>query len=216
MLGYSIEATPKHVVARITYDNTFVICSFICGPDTHGPHEFIIRYNSRDTGFKYEQGFNILYKNPNDYRFEYAADGLNVDKIFKPFVNVLGNTLNYELYQSRLQNTTITAPAGLTTKEVFVLDTSYFVIGDIYLLEIDPRYDWSKISKTPIKIPHRVYTICEDVCSTVVDFMLGGIEGRDGLLRIQVHADEIEDGLVTVKRTLTNESLLSKEDEQNA
>jgi hypothetical protein len=217
MLGYSIEATSKHVVTRIIYDNTFVICSFICGPDTHGPHEFIIRYNSRDTGFKYEQGFNILYKNPDDYCFEYAADGLNVDKIFKPFVNILRNTLNYELYQSRFQDTTITAPEGLMTKEVFVLDTSYFVIGDIYLLEIDPKYDWSKISTTPIKIPQRVYAICEDVCSTVIDFMLGGIEGRDGLLRIQVHADEIEDGLVTVKRVLMNESLeFSKEDKQNA
>lgn len=224
MLGYTIEATPKHVVTRITYDSTFVICSFICGPDTHGPHEFIIRYNSRDTGFKYEQGFNILYKNPDCYCFEYAADGLNVDKIFKPFVNILRNTLNYELYQSRFQDTTITAPAGLTTKEVFVLDTSYFVIGDIYLLEIDPKYDWSKISTTPIKIfsttpikiPQRVYAICEDVCSTVIDFMLGGIEGRDGLLRIQVHADEIEDCLVTVKRVLMNETLSSKEDEQNA
>lgn len=216
MLGYSIEATPKHVVVRIIYDNTFVICSFICGPDTHGPHEFIIRYNSRDTGFKYEQGFNILYKNPNDYCFEYAADGLNVDKIFKPFVNVLRNTLNYELYQSRFQDTTITAPAGLTTKEVLVLDTSYFVIGDIYLLEIDPTYDWSKISVIPIKIPQQVYAICGDVCSTVIDFMIGGIEGRDSLLRIPVHTDEIESGLVTVKRVLKNETLFSKEDEQNA
>jgi hypothetical protein len=41
--------------------------------------------------------------------------------------------------------------------------------------------------------------------------MLGGIEGRDGLLRIQVHADEIEDGLVTVKRVLANERVLMNE-----
>lgn len=215
MLGYAslIEVAKNHVMAKIVYDE-FVLCSFTCIPDTHGPHEFIIRYNSCDTGFKYEQGFNILYKNPDDYCFEYAADGLNVDKIFKPFVNILRNTLNYELYQSRFQDTAITAPAGLTTKEVFVLDTSYFVIGDIYLLEIDPVYDWSKISTTPIKVPRWVYAICEDVCSTVIHFMLGGIDGRDQLLTMPVHADEIESGLVTVKRVLMNETLIQDADEE--
>jgi hypothetical protein len=109
---------------------------------------------------------------------------------------------------------TLTAPAGLTTKEIFVLDTSYFVIGDIYLLEIDPIYDWSKISTTPIKVPRWVYAICEDVCSTVIDFMLGGIEGRDQLFRMQVHADEIESGMVTVKRVLMNETLIQDTDEE--
>lgn len=102
--------------------------------------------------------------------------------------------------------------AGLMPKEVFVLDTSYFVIGDIYLLEIDPIYDWSKISTTPIKVPRQIYAICEDVCSTVIHFMLGGITGRDQLLTIPVHADEIEDGLVTVKRVLMNESLIQNAD----
>ena len=195
MLGYAIDVTPKHVVTQILYGddaiNAVALCSFTCEPDTHGQHEFIIRYNSSDTGFCYEHGFNILYKNPDMYCFEYAADGLNVDKVFKPFVNILRNTLNYELYQSlpQFQDTAITAPTGLMTKEVFVLDTSYFVIGDIYLLEIDPAYDWSKISTTPIKFPRRVYAICEDVCSTSIDFMFGGIEGRDDLLRIPVHAD---------------------------
>lgn len=214
MLGYVslIEVARNHVVAKIVYDE-FILCSFTCIPDTHGPHEFIIRYNSCDTGFKYEQGFNILYKNPDDYCFEYAADGLNVEKIFKPFANILRNTLNYELYQSRFQDTAITVPAGLTTKEIFVLDTSYFVIGDIYLLEIDPVYDWSKISTTPIKVPRWVYAICEDVCSTVIHFMLGGIDGRDQLLTMPVHADEIEDGLVTVKRVLMNETLIQESDE---
>lgn len=214
MLGYVslIEVAKNHVVAKIVYDE-FVLCSFTCVPDTYGPHEFIIRYNSCNTGFEYEQGFNILYKNPDDYCFEYAADGLNVDKIFKPFVNILRNTLNYELYQSlpQFQDTAITAPAGLMTKEVFVLDTSYFVIGDIYLLEIDPVYDWSKISTTPIKVPRWVYAICEDVCSTVIHFMLGGIDGRDQLFTMPVHADEIESGLVTVKRVLANERVLKNE-----
>lgn len=445
MLGYEINVSPKHVVARIIYDDTFVICSFACVPDTCGDHEFIIRYNSRDTGFKCEQGFIILYKDPESRCFEYTADGLNTEKIFKPFVNVLRNTLNYELYQqlpkvnaeeakkqqqekiaellektcaelnyrkdvmtswtrrhefasvvesiisetldqfcspkydkqhelfhqyvrylmrnkkvdpnaidnSRYSYTVTTgdnnaslkfdivadgeltsrylfetspvmitsivveshdcksplgycdttdiilqthvdgnkepkevtticqlqrgddgaiqlircfdpvttcgpciceklflafhavighsvaAPAllqetceeykeetmdtetnvsaikaGLMTKEVFVLDTSYFVIGDIYLLEIDHAYDWNKISTTPIKAPRWVYAICEDVCSAVIDFMLGGIEGRDGLLRIQVHADEIESGLVTVKRVLMNETLIQDSDEE--
>jgi len=216
MLGYAIEATPKHVVTRIVYGDAITLCSFTCIPDLYGQHEFIIRYNSCDTGFKYEQGFNILYKNPDDYCFEYAADGLNVDKVFKPFVNILRNTLNCELYQSlpQFQNTAITVPAGLKTKEIFVLDTSYFVIGDIYLLEISPTYDWSKISTTPIKVPRWVYAICEDVCSTVIDFMIGGIEGRDDLLGIPVHADEIEDGLVTVKRVLMNETLIQDADEE--
>lgn len=108
---------------------------------------------------------------------------------------------------------TLTVPAGLMTKEIFVLDTSYFMIGDIYLLEIDPKYDWSKISTTPIKVPRWVYAICEDVCSTVIDFMLGGIDGRDQLFRMQVHADEIESGLITVKRVLMNETLIQTEDE---
>ena len=213
MLGYAIEATPNHVVTRIVYGDAITLCTFTCKPDIYGQHEFIIRYNSYDTGFEYAKGFNILYKNPDGYCFEYAADGLNVDKVFKPFVNILRNTLNYELYQSRFQDTTITAPAGLMTKEVFVLDTSYFVIGDIYLLEIDPVYDWSKISTTPIKVPRQVYAICEDVCSTVIHFMLGGITGRDQLLTMPVHADEIEDGLVTVKRVLTNETLIQDTDE---
>lgn len=177
--------------------------------------EFIIRYNSRDTGFKYDQGINILYKNPDMYCFEYTADGLNTEKVFKPFVNILRNTLNHELYQSlpQFQDNEITAPVGLTTKEIFVLDTSYFVIGDIYLLEIDPIYDWSKISTTPIKVPRWVYAICEDVCSTVINFMLGGIDGRDQLFRIPVHADEIESGLVTVKRVLMNDTLIQDVDE---
>ena len=219
MLGYAIDVTSKHVVTQILYGddatNAVPLCSFICEPDTHGPHEFIIRYNSYDTGFCCDQGFNILYKNPDMYCFEYAADGLNVDKVFKPFVNILRNTLNYELYQSRFQDTTITAPAGLMTKEIFVLDTSYFVIGDIYLLEIDPAYDWSKISTTLIKVPRQVYAICEDVCPTVIDFMIGGIEGRDDLLGIPVHADEIESGLVTVKRVLMNETLIQDTDEEH-
>ena len=214
MLGYAIEAMPNHVVTRIVYGDAITLCTFTCKPDMYGQHEFIIRYNSQDTGFEYAKGFNILYKNPDDYCFEYAADGLNVDKIFKPFVNILRNTLNYELYQSRFQDTAITAPAGLKTKEIFVLDTSYFVIGDIYLLEISPAYDWSKISTTPIKVPRWVYAICEDVCSTVIDFMIGGIEGRDDLLGIPVHADEIEDGLVTVKRVLMNETLIQDADEE--
>ena len=209
MLGYMslIEVAKNHVVAKIIYDE-FILCSFTCIPDTHGPYEFIIRYNSCNTGFEYEQGFNILYKNPDMYCFEYAADGLNVEKVFKPFVNILRNTLNYELYQSRFQDTAITAPAGLMTKEVYVLDTSYFVIGDIYLLEIDSIYDWSKISTTPIKVPRQIYAICKDVCSTVINFMIGYIQGqRDSLLTIPVHADEIESGLITVKRVLTNETL---------
>lgn len=447
LLGYEINVSPKHVVARIIHDDTFVICSFTCVPDTCGNHEFIIRYNSRDTGFKYDQGFIILYKDPDGRCFEYTADGLDTEKIFKPFVNVLRNTLNYEMYQQLPKvnaeeakkqqqekiaellektcdelnhrkdvmtfwtqrhefasvvesiisetldqfcspeydrqhelfhqyvrylmhnikidpnvidqsryNYTITAgdnnaslkfdivadgeftrwysfetspvmiasivveshdckspigycdttdiileshvdgnkepkeatticqlqrgddgaiqlircfdpittcgpsiceklflafhavighsvaapavlqetceeykeetmdtetnvsaiKAGLMTKEVFVLDTSYFVIGDIYLLEIDSIYDWSKISTTTIKVPRQIYAICEDVCSTVIHFMLGGITGRDQLLTMPVHADEIESGLVTVKRVLTNESLeFSKEDKQN-
>jgi hypothetical protein len=149
------------------------------------------------------------------YCFEYAGDGLNVDKVFKPFVNILHNTLNCELYQSlpQFQDTAITAPAGLKTKEIFILDTSYFIIGDIYLLEIDPIYDWSKISSTPIKIPRQVYAICADVSSTVINFMIGGIEGRDYLLGFPVHTDEIESGLVTVKRVLMNETLIQTEDE---
>lgn len=210
MLGYAIDVTPNHVVTRIVYCDDITLCSFTCEPDTHGQHEFIIRYNSCDTGFEYAQGFNILYKNPDFYCFEYAADGLNVEKVFKPFVNILRNTLNQELYQSLscFQDTEIVAPAGLTTKEVFILDTSYFVIGDIYLLKIDPKYDWSKISSTPVKVPRQVYAICEDVCSTVIDFMIGNIEGRDSLFRIPVHADEIESGLITVKRVLMNESLI--------
>ena len=227
MLGYEINVSPKHVVARIIYDDTFVICSFACVPDTCGNHEFIIRYNSRDTGFKYEQGFIILYKDPESRCFEYTADGLNTEKIFKPFVNVLRNTLNYEMYQQlpktsgfeeskeEMMDTETKASAikaGLMPKEVFVLDTSYFVIGDIYLLEIDPIYDWSKISTTPIKVPRQIYAICEDVCSTVIHFMLGGIAGRDQLLTMPVHADEIEDGLVTVKRVLMNESLIQNTD----
>ena len=443
MLGYEINVSPKHVVARIIYDDTFVICSFACVPDTCGNHEFIIRYNSRDTGFKHDQGSVILYKDPESHCFEYTADGLNTEKIFKPFVNVLRNTLNYEMYQqlpkvnveeakkqqqekiaellektcaelnyrkdvmtswtrrhefasvvesiisetldqfcspkydkqhelfhqyvrylmrnkkvdpnaidnSRYSYTVTTGDnnaslkfdivadgeltsrylfetspvmiasivveshdcksplgycdttdiilkshvagnkepkeatticqlqrsddgaiqlircfdpittcgpcicaklflafhavighsvaasallqetceeskeemmdtetkasaikAGLMPKEVFVLDTSYFVIGDIYLLEIDPIYDWSKISTTPIKVPRQIYAICEDVCSTVIHFMLGGITGRDQLLTIPVHADEIEDGLVTVKRVLMNESLIQNAD----
>lgn len=216
-LGYAIHVTPKHVVTQIVYSDkyTFKICSFTCEPDTHGQHEFIIRYNSCDTGFKYEQGFNILYKNPDMYCFEYAADGLNVEKVFKPFVNILRNTLNHELYQSlsRFQGTSITAPAGLMTKEVFVLDTSYFVIGDIYLLEIDPAYDWSKISSSPVKIPRCVYAICKYVHNVAIGFMIGNIDGRDDLLGIPVHADEIESGLITVKRVLTNETLIQTEDE---
>ena len=214
MLGYAIEATPNHVVTRIVYGDAITLCTFTCKPDMYGQHEFIIRYNSRDTGFEYAKGFNILYKNPDGHCFEYAADGLNVDKVFKPFVNILRNTLNYELYQSRFQDNTITAPAGLMTKEVYILDTNYFVIGDIYLLEIDPVYDWSKISTTPIKVPRQVYAICEDVCSTVIHFMLGGITGRDQLLTMPVHADEIEDGLVTVKRVLTNDTLIQEADEE--
>ena len=100
MLGYVslIEVVKNHVVAKIVYDE-FILCSFTCIPDTHGPHEFIIRYNSCNTGFEYEQGFIILYKDPDSYCFEYAADGLNVDKVFKPFVNILRNTLNYDMYQ---------------------------------------------------------------------------------------------------------------------
>lgn len=444
MLGYKINVTPKNVVTRIVYGDAYTLCIFTCEPDMYGQHEFIIRYNSCDTGFQYKQGFNILYKNPDDYCFEYAGDGFNVEKVFKPFVDILRNTLNYELYQqltksneeeakkqqqekiaellektcaeldyrknvmtcwtqrhefasvvesiisetldqfcspeydrqhelfhqcardlmqnikidpdvinhSRYSYTlttgdnnaslkfdivadgeltrqysfetspvmiasvmveshdcksplgycgttdiilqshfdghkepkevtticqlqrgddgaiqlircfdpiatcgqciceklflafhavighSVAAPAvlqetyeeakeetmdtetkapaikaGLMPKEVFVLDTSYFVVGDIYLLEIDPVYDWSRISTTPIKVPRHVYAICKDVCSKVIHFMLGGITGHDQLFMMPVHADEIESGLITVKRVLMNESLIQNEDE---
>lgn len=222
MLGYKIDVTPKNVVTRIVYGDDYTLCIFTCEPDMYWQHEFIIRYNSCDTGFQYKQGFNILYKNPDDYCFEYAGDGLNVEKVFKPFVDILRNTLNYELYQQltkskeETMDTETKAPAikpGLIPKEVFVLDTSYFVVGDIYLLKIDPVYDWSKISTTPVKVPRQVYAICESISESVISFMIGGIDGCDQLFIIPVHADEIEGGLIAVKRVLTNESLIQNEDE---
>ncbi len=228
MLGYAIDVTPKHVITRILYGddaiNAVTLCSFTCEPDTHGQHEFIIRYNSCDTGFNYEQGLNILYKNPDNYCFEYAADGLNVEKVFKPFVNILRNTLNYELYQSLhcSQDTKITAPAGLTTKEIFVLDENFFKSGDIYLLHISPKFHGDIHNGTALApdahLPSRVYAICSDTNGgTVIEFMFKPKEplvGIDDLVWIQVHAEDIENGLITVKQVLTNETLIQNADDE--
>lgn len=224
MLGYMslIEVAKNHVVAKIIYDE-FILCSFTCIPDTHGPYEFIIRYNSCNTGFEYEQGFNILYKNPDMYCFEYAADGLNVEKVFKPFVNILRNTLNYDMYQSHFQDTAITAPAGLMTKEIYVLDKDYFKIGDIYCLRIHPEFQGeihmfytggTTTIGTPM-LPKWTYAICSDIFDTAIDFAFK-IADKDDLVYIQIHAEDIEKGLIEVTRQLTNETLIQdEEDKQN-
>ena len=221
MLGYVslIEVAKNHVVAKIVYDE-FMLCSFTCIPDTHGPHEFIIRYNSCNTGFEYEQGFNILYKDPDGYCFEYAADGLNVEKIFKPFVNILRNTLNYDMYQSlpQFQDTAITAPAGLTTKETFVLDKDYFKIGDIYCLHIHPEFQgevhmiYTGSTAVNATLPTWTYAICSDACDTVIDFTFKRAD-MDDLVYIQIHAEDIEKGLIEVKRQLYNETLIQDNEE---
>lgn len=109
--------------------------------------------------------------------------------------------------------TEIAAPAGLTTKEIFVLDEDFFKSGDIYLLHISPKFHGDIHNGTALApdahLPEKVYAICSDTNGgTVIEFMFKPKEplvGIDDLVWIQVHAEDIENGLITVERVLTNE-----------
>lgn len=104
---------------------------------------------------------------------------------------------------------------GLTSKAIFVLDKDYFKIGDIYLLHIHPEFQGEIHSGTALApdahLPAKVYAICSDTNGgTVIEFMFKPKEplvGIDDLVWIQVHAEDIESGLITVKQVLSNETL---------
>lgn len=112
------------------------------------------------------------------------------------------------------------APAvksGLKTKEVFVLDSDYFKIGDIYLLRISPEFQgeihriYTGVINDSAALPTRTYAVCSDVCDTAVDFIFKRAD-EDDLCYIQIHAEDIENGLIEVTRKLCNEALnLDKE-----
>lgn len=81
----------------IYYDTRF-LCSFDCvySDERYG---CIIRYKTIEKAA--ELGICILYyegKSNTDV-FEYSGDGLNTELVFKPIVNLIRNTINYELYQ---------------------------------------------------------------------------------------------------------------------
>lgn len=81
----------------IHYDNRF-LCSFDCvySDERYG---CIIRYKTIEKAA--ELGICILYyegKSDTDV-FEYSGDGLNTKLVFKPIVNLIRNTINYELYE---------------------------------------------------------------------------------------------------------------------
>lgn len=121
-----------------------------------------------------------------------------------------------------VSKTLITAPVGLTTKEVFVLDKDYFKIGDIYCLHIHPEFQgevhliYTGSAVVNATLPKWVYAICSDVCDTVIDFTFKRADKND-LVYIQIHAEDIEKGLIEVTRQLCNETLIQdEEDEQNA
>ena len=112
------------------------------------------------------------------------------------------------------------APAvkpGLTTKETFVLDKDYFKIGDIYSLCIRPEFQgeihriYTGVINDSAALPAWTYAICSDVGDTAVDFIFKRAD-EDDLCYIQIHAEDIENGLIKVTRKLCNEALnLDKE-----
>lgn len=215
----------------IEYDHRF-LCAFDCdySDERYG---CIIRYKTIEKAA--ELGICILYyegKSDTDV-FEYSGDGLNTELVFKPIVNRIRNTINYDLYQQfpkisgtveskeETMDTETKATAiksGLTTKEVFVLDQKFFKTGDIYLLHISPEYSGQIYSGTcnapsDTELPSWVYAICSDVCSSVIDFEFKPKEPTVGvdLVRIQVHAEDIEKGLIEVTRKLCNDALMKDE-----
>jgi hypothetical protein len=216
----------------IEYDHRF-LCAFDCdySDERYG---CIIRYKTIEKAA--ELGICILYyegKSDTDV-FEYSGDGLNTELVFKPIVNRIRNTINYDLYQQfpkisgtveskeETMDTETKATAikpGLTTKEVFVLDQKFFKSGDIYLLHISPEFHGDIHSGTALApdahLPAWVYAICSDTNGgTVIEFMFKPKEplvGIDDLVWIQVHAEDIENGVIEVTRKLCNEALMQNE-----
>ena len=109
---------------------------------------------------------------------------------------------------------------GLTTKEVFTLDENFFKSGDIYLLHISPKFHGDIHNGTALApdahLPSKVYAICTDTNGgTAIEFLFKPEEplvGIRDLVYIQIHAEDIENGLIKVTRKLCNEALnLDKE-----
>ena len=141
---------------------------------------------------------------------------------FDELTDKIADTVHRFVTSSDEDEPTITAPAGLTTKEVFVLDKDYFKIGDIYCLHIHPEFQgevhliYTGSAVVNATLPKWVYAICSDVCDTVIDFTFKRADKND-LVYIQIHAEDIEKGLIEVTRQLCNETLIQdEEDEQNA
>lgn len=85
-------------IVSFEYDNKF-LCSVECdySDERYG---CIIRYKTIEKA-EYPRGICVLYyegKSNTDI-FEYSGDGLNTKLVFKPIVNLIRNTINWELYQ---------------------------------------------------------------------------------------------------------------------
>ena len=81
----------------ISYNGIY-LCSFDCdySDERYG---CIIRYKTIEKDSEF--GISVLYyegKSDTDM-FEYSGDGLNTELVFKPIVNLIRNTINYQLYQ---------------------------------------------------------------------------------------------------------------------
>ena len=128
----------------IEYDHRF-LCAFDCdySDERYG---CIIRYKTIEKAA--ELGICILYyegKSDTDV-FEYSGDGLNTELVFKPIVNLIRNTINWELYQqfpkidgtieSKEENVIMTdetkIPYGVITAPQF--DKSVLIPGSVIII----------------------------------------------------------------------------------
>lgn len=85
-------------IVSFEYDNKF-LCSVECDYSNER-YGCIIRYKTIEKA-EYPRGICVLYyegKSETDV-FEYSSDGLDTKLVFKPIVNLIRNTINYELYQ---------------------------------------------------------------------------------------------------------------------
>lgn len=139
---------------------------------------------------------------------------------FDELIDKIANTVHMFVTALDEDEPTITAPAGLTTKEVFVLDKDYFKIGDIYCLHIHPEFQgevnmlYTGSVAVNATLPKWVYAICSDVCDTAIEFTFKRAD-EDSLVYIQIHTEDIEKGLIEVTRQLCNETLIQDEEDKN-
>ena len=171
-------------------------------------------------------GYVVLREDENaDIKyFKYDVIGVGLPSVCRLIVNEIRDALNAELDRQfgpaaesddRVVYYDVETKPGLIVEPIYKIDTDYFKIGDIYLLDIKPEFENHTIypllddgDKT--EYPRRVYAICENRCKESIIFKFKAIGGTR-LEAIEVRASDFEKGLISASMFAYNDKL-SQED----